>query len=372
MSATVLFAGGGSGGHLYPGIAVAEVLTRHVPDLCPVFLCTKREIDSTILKSTPFEFIQQPIVPPRRSVGGLINFWRGWRSTQDLVRSIFKERKPAAVLGLGGYAAGVTVKVRGAEKMPAAILNPDVIPGKANQFLFNSVQKVCCQFEATSKHVSEQHQSKLIATGCPIRTDITMRPSHAKASMTLGLDASLHTLVVTGASQGAVTVNQADAGNADQDSCIRSIAPGLAGACTWPAKTTPTQVTAEYRELEMPAVVLDFTPAMADVWAVADLAVARAGASTLPTCGLWRAGRPDAVSVSQGSTPACQRESSGGCRRVRGCAGSARSEKQCRCHSRRSSKGFSTMFHEERRCRRRRSHWPNPMPPSAWRMCCER
>lgn len=288
MSATILLAGGGSGGHLYPGIAVAEALARTLPDLHPLFLCTRREIDSTILKSTPFEFIQQPIVPPRKSVGGLINFWRGWRATQDLVRSIFKERKPAAVLGLGGYAAGVTVKYAGKTKIPAAILNPDVIPGKANQFLFNSVQKVCCQFEATSQHVSEQHRSKLIVTGCPIRADIALRPYRARASAALGLDASLHTLVVTGASQGAVTVNHAVLETLRR---IRASGRSLQGwqVLHLAGKDNADTVRAEYRELEMPAVVLDFTPAMADVWAVADLAVARAGASTcaeLAACGV--------------------------------------------------------------------------------------
>lgn len=288
VSATILFAGGGSGGHLYPGVSVAEVLTRMMPGLRPLFLCTKREIDSTILKSTPFEFIQQPIVPPRKSVGGLINFWRGWRSTQDLVRSIIKERAPAAVLGLGGYAAGVTVKLAGKAKIPAAILNPDVIPGKANQFLFNSVQKVCCQFEATAKFVSEQHQSKLIVTGCPIRSDIASRPNRTKASMELGLDPSLHTLVVTGASQGAVTVNQAILETLTR---IHASGRSLQGwqVLHLAGKDNADEVKAEYRELEMPAVVLDFTPAMSDVWAVADLAVARAGASTcaeLAVCGV--------------------------------------------------------------------------------------
>src|SRR5277367_3737744 len=108
---TILFAGGGTGGHLYPGIAVAEQLRLRLPDAKLVFLCTNREIDRVILEPTGFEFIPQPIVPVVKTIGGLLRFWKGWRETKDQVRAILRERKPAAVLGLGGYAAGVAVKM---------------------------------------------------------------------------------------------------------------------------------------------------------------------------------------------------------------------------------------------------------------------
>src|SRR4029078_10048103 len=108
-SETIFLAGGGTGGHLYPGIAVAEALRTVAPQLKPLFLCTQRPIDKTILEPTGFEFIQQPIVPLTRSVGGLLRFSRSYWETRDVVRKVFRERKPAAVLGLGGYAAGVAV-----------------------------------------------------------------------------------------------------------------------------------------------------------------------------------------------------------------------------------------------------------------------
>src|SRR5215217_4969157 len=107
---TIFLAGGGTGGHLYPGIAVAEALRHKMPEARPVFLCTTREIDRAILEPTGFEFIPQPIVPPVRTVSGLLKFWTSWRETKDLVRRVRRERRPAAVLGLGGYAAGVAVR----------------------------------------------------------------------------------------------------------------------------------------------------------------------------------------------------------------------------------------------------------------------
>src|ERR1700722_17993428 len=104
---TILFAGGGTGGHLFPGIAVAEALRTLMPDARPLFLCTQKEIDQVILAPTGFDFIRQPIVPPVRSIGGLLRFWKSWRETKDLVRKVLREHAPVAALGLGGYAAGV-------------------------------------------------------------------------------------------------------------------------------------------------------------------------------------------------------------------------------------------------------------------------
>src|SRR5690348_745993 len=109
-SKVIFLAGGGTGGHLYPGIAVAQALRAMAPDTRPIFLCTTREIDKTILEATEFEFIPQPIVPPVRTIGGLLKFWTSWRETKDLVRAAFRQHRPVAVLGLGGYAAGVAVR----------------------------------------------------------------------------------------------------------------------------------------------------------------------------------------------------------------------------------------------------------------------
>src|SRR3989442_12991625 len=197
QSLTMLFAGGGTGGHLYPGVSVAQALAENLPHIKPLFLCTKREIDRTILAPTGFEFIEQPIVPPRRSIGGLLQFFRSWRETKDLVKHVLRERKPAAVLGLGGYAAGVAVKLAAQRGIPTAILNPDVIPGKANQFLMRHVRAVCCQFEATKQHVAPSQEGKLIITGCPIRQEMKDLPPREEAAARLGLDPALSTLVIT-------------------------------------------------------------------------------------------------------------------------------------------------------------------------------
>lgn len=279
----ILFAGGGTGGHLYPGIAIAQCLRAMDLRIQPVFLCTTREIDRVILEPTGFEFIPQPIVPPVRTIGGLLKFWISWRETRDLVRKFVKQRRPAAAFGLGGYAAGVAIKYAATHRIPAAILNPDVIPGKANLFLMKQAKAVCCQFEQTREHVSADQQRKLQITGCPIRADILSRPPRAEAAARLGLNPSLGTLVITGASLGAQSVNQAILATLPDLNMQGWQVLHLAG------REHAAAVSEGYRKIKLNAHVIDFTPAMADVWAVADLAVCRAGASTcaeLTACGI--------------------------------------------------------------------------------------
>jgi UDP-N-acetylglucosamine--N-acetylmuramyl-(pentapeptide) pyrophosphoryl-undecaprenol N-acetylglucosamine transferase len=280
---TIFLAGGGTGGHLYPGIAVAEALRAGWPDVKPVFLCTQREIDETILAPTGFEFIKQAIVPPLKTVGGLLKFWPAWRETKDQVKAAFRQHQPVGVLGLGGYAAGAAVKYVAQKKLPSAILNPDVVPGKANRYLLRYIRTMCCQFEATRGYVSQSRQSQIKVTGCPIRDDIVNLPPKDQAISRLGLTSGLMTLVVTGASQGAKTVNEALLGSISALNLQGWQILHLSG------KEHAEAVRSGYRELGITAAVVDFTPAMADVWAVTDLTVSRSGASTcaeLTACGV--------------------------------------------------------------------------------------
>jgi UDP-N-acetylglucosamine--N-acetylmuramyl-(pentapeptide) pyrophosphoryl-undecaprenol N-acetylglucosamine transferase len=279
----IFMAGGGTGGHLYPGIAVAESLRRIAPDVKCVFLCTTREIDRVILEPTGFEFIPQPIERPHRSIGGLLKFWRSWRETMSLGRRLLKERQPAAVVGLGGYAAGVAVKLANKNGIPTVLINPDVIPGKANYFLMKRAAAVCCQFEATKEHVSEGRHDKLKFTGCPIRSDFANLPSRAEAAKRLGLDPSLNTITITGASQGAATINEA------LPATLAAIKMQGWQILHLSGRSHADSVREAYRNHDLPARVIDFTPGMADVWAATDLTVSRSGASTcaeLTACGV--------------------------------------------------------------------------------------
>jgi UDP-N-acetylglucosamine--N-acetylmuramyl-(pentapeptide) pyrophosphoryl-undecaprenol N-acetylglucosamine transferase len=278
---TIILAGGGTGGHLYPGIAVAEALREVFPAAKPLFLCTTRDIDRTILAPSGFEFITQPIVPPR--LVDVLRFFLTYRETRELVQRVLQERKPAVVVGLGGYAAGVAVKFAARAKIPSAILNPDVIPGKANQYLMRYSRVICCQFPDVQQRIPAEYRDRVKITGCPIRKDIRALPPRPEAAARLRIDPQLHTLVVTGASQGAATVNDA------MLTLAGTIPLGGWQVLHLAGKKHAQPVRDGYREKNVPAQVIDFTPDMADIWSVADLALSRSGASScaeLTACGV--------------------------------------------------------------------------------------
>jgi UDP-N-acetylglucosamine--N-acetylmuramyl-(pentapeptide) pyrophosphoryl-undecaprenol N-acetylglucosamine transferase len=168
-------------------------------------------------------------------------------------------------------------------------MNPDVIPGKANQYLMPRVQTVCCQFEQTRDYVAPAHRDKIRVTGCPIRHALLQLPDRDAAMVKLGLDPLRMTLVVTGASQGAQTVNEAVL------EVLKETRPQGWQVLHLAGRDHGDAVRTAYRELGMlggsavSASVVDFTPDMADVWAVADLAISRSGASScaeLTACGI--------------------------------------------------------------------------------------
>jgi UDP-N-acetylglucosamine--N-acetylmuramyl-(pentapeptide) pyrophosphoryl-undecaprenol N-acetylglucosamine transferase len=142
---------------------------------------------------------------------------------------------------------------------------------------------VCCQFASTAEQVAPEHRGKLRVTGCPIRREIRDLPPRRDAAGRLGIDPMLHTLVITGASQGAVTVNEAMLALAGTIRLEGWQILHLSG------REHGEMVRNGYRQKNVPAHVIDFTPAMQDVWAVADLALSRSGASScaeLTACGV--------------------------------------------------------------------------------------
>jgi len=282
-SGLILLAGGGTGGHLYPGVAVAQSLRALNPGVQILFLCTEREIDRVILEPTGFEFQAQPIVRLARSISGLIRFWEKLRQTNDMAGKVLDQRRPDAVIGLGGYAAGVAVKLAARRGIPTAILNPDVIPGKANRYLMRYAKTVFCQFDATAQHVSADRRAKLLVTGCPIRPDIRQLPPREEAAARLMIEPNLQTLVITGASQGAQTVNEAVL------ELLKSMTLSGWQVLHMAGRDHAESVRGGYRELGMAARVIDFTADMADIWSVADLVISRSGASScaeLTACGI--------------------------------------------------------------------------------------
>lgn len=269
-----VFAGGGTGGHLYPGLAVAAALRQRDPQARITFLTTTRPLDRQLLEPTDYAQIEQPVQPFTMHPLRLPGFLLTWQRSVAAAREFLRKQSVRAVLGLGGYAAGPPVVAARKLGLPTAILNPDAIPGRANQYLARRAALVVLQWEVSRRHFSPE--TACAALGCPIRSAFGTA-TRDEGCRRFNLDIARPVLVVTGASQGARTVNEA----------VTRVWPEflsrhpawqllhLSGPADEPA------VRAAYAAAKAPATVMAFTHEMHLALAAADLVVSRAGASTL-------------------------------------------------------------------------------------------
>jgi UDP-N-acetylglucosamine--N-acetylmuramyl-(pentapeptide) pyrophosphoryl-undecaprenol N-acetylglucosamine transferase len=269
-----VFAGGGTGGHLFPGLAVADALRRREPDADITFFTTTRSLDRELLGPTPYRKIEQPVRPFTLHPLRFPAFWWSWRRSVRAARACLRKTQPRAVLGLGGYAAGPPVVAARSLGIRTAILNPDAIPGRANRHLARYADLVVLQWETSQAHFPASTHCQ--ALGCPIRAEFAA-PDPAAGRRRFELDPTCPVLLVTGASQGAHTVNQA----------MIHVWPAFHAAhpdwqlfhLTGPADEAA--VSSAYAAAASPARVVSFTHEMPLALAAADLVVSRAGASTL-------------------------------------------------------------------------------------------
>jgi len=201
------FAGGGTGGHLYPAIAVAEQIVRLEPKSQIHFLCSSRSIDTHILSQTGFEYTILPARAFPSRIGQLTGFFSSlWKSYKTATEAITRSKK-SVVIGLGGFVAGPVCLAAHRHKVPVALLNVDIVPGRANKIIARWAGEIFVQFEDTVKYFAKG-KSKINVVGCPLRSGF-ISPKPEKALKQLGLDKKKKTLLITGASSGSANINQA-------------------------------------------------------------------------------------------------------------------------------------------------------------------
>ena len=205
-SPLIAFAGGGTGGHLYPAIAVAEAVRRLVPGVRFVFFGTRRHVDEHILGRLDCEVVKQELSPLSRFPWRWPGIWLDFRRTSRLCRRRFWIVNPSLGLGTGGLASVPAVREAVRAGIPSAILNPDALPGRANRHLAVRVDAVLAQWPITADHMPKG--AKLVVCGCPIRSDFNDVDRRSGLER-FGLEECRKTLLITGASQGAKSINDA-------------------------------------------------------------------------------------------------------------------------------------------------------------------
>jgi len=303
-----LLAGGGTGGHLFPGIAVAESLRRADPNAQITFFTTRRPLDQEVLSRTPYQQVAQPVQPFTLRPWRWLRFLQCWRHSVRAARHYLAKHHPQAVLGLGGYAAGPAVVAAVEFGIPTGLLNPDAIPGRANRYLARRVDVVILQWETSRAYFPETVTCYTL--GCPIRPEFSNAVDPGAARQHFGLAPDRPVVLVTGASQGARNINQA---------VVRAWPEFLKSYPHWQllhltGPANHAEVLAAYAAAGLPVLdaaggtelqgyaqcgrdareptirAIPFTQEMHLALAAADIAIARAGASTLAE--LTAVGRP--------------------------------------------------------------------------------
>ena len=262
---------GGTGGHLFPGIAVAEVLQNRGHEV--MLLVSEKDIDAVALSGrTNFRVEKLPTVGlPSPFSPALFGFTRRFVESLSLCRSIYRKFNPHAVLGMGGFTSTAPVLAGRFRGIATFIHESNAVPGKANRWTARLVNTVLLGFQECAPFFPK---TRTEITGTPVRTELVPL-DRADSRRKLGLQEDLATLLVMGGSQGASGINQA---------LIKAL-PFLQGmplqVIHLSGRRDERLVTDNYRRENVPAYIGAFHHQMEEVYSAADLAVARAGAASL-------------------------------------------------------------------------------------------
>lgn len=200
-----IFAGGGTGGHLFPGIAVADQLASQ-SDCRIVFVGSNRPVEQQIIERAGYEHLRLPSSSTSDLKRASFRFvWNNSRAFLQARRFLRKE-KPAVVVGLGGFASVPVVVAASRLKIPIVLLEQNTIAGRANQFLFSRSNLICTSFSETfwgKVRTATSGGPRIVFTGNPVRNEM-----QAASSRNAPVGSSEKTVVlVLGGSQGASAIN---------------------------------------------------------------------------------------------------------------------------------------------------------------------
>ncbi len=275
---TVVLAGGGTGGHLFPALAIGRALGAADPSLRIIYGGAERGIEARVLPERGVAHRLFPFQPLYRRA-----WWRnlGWPGLALRLRreidAWLEAETPDLVIGTGGYASAPLVWRAARRGIATAILELDVRPGLATRLVAPRVDAIWLATEEGLSGLTPAARERAVVTGAPIQPPDLERRSNARARF--GFEPGRPVVVVTGGSQGSVALNRVVA---------QWIAAGGArdSQIIW---ATGVRSHAEFVGLHRPphVQVLDFIEPMADAWALADLAITRAGMMTLAELAGW-------------------------------------------------------------------------------------
>ena len=208
MSLRVIISGGGTGGHIFPALAIANTIKKHHADADILFVGANGKMEMEKVPAAGYPIKGLDIVGIQRK-----KIWKNWNfpfkylKSRSAARKIIKEFNPDIAIGVGGYASGPTLIQSGNLGVPTLVQEQNSYAGLTNKILAKKAKKICVAYDKMEKFFPKE---KIVLTGNPVRKDILDTASkRAEAIAHFELDASKKTILIIGGSLGARTINNA-------------------------------------------------------------------------------------------------------------------------------------------------------------------
>lgn len=275
MLRRLVISGGGTGGHIFPAIAIADAVKKINGDVEVLFVGAEGKMEMEKVPKAGYKIIGLPISGLKRSLS-FDNVKLPFKLAKSLWKAggLLKEFDPQVVVGVGGYASGPLLWQATRKGIPALIQEQNSYPGLTNKWLAERVQKICVAYEGMDAFFPAE---KILNAGNPVRQELREGMADKNAALKyFGLDQNKKTLLVFGGSLGARTLNEAVLKGADQ------LASGSDIQLIWQTgKGQYDKYKALFRENWSNIRIMPFIDKMDLAYAVSDLVVCRAGALTL-------------------------------------------------------------------------------------------
>lgn len=275
----IFVTGGGTGGHLYPALAIARALVKAEPRLEPFFIGARRGIERDVLPTTEFKHELLDLHPLYRSQP-----WNNWRTVRGMasawgrISKLAREARPAFVVGTGGYAAGATMMFSAQRGIPLFIQEQNSFPGSTVRVFSRFATQVFLGFPEGGDLLPGGARSRAVYTGNPIAAPPSPLPEKGPAKASWKLTSSATVVLVFGGSQGSAALNTAIDAWVD-----RGLPDGV--EMIW---ATGKGHYDKHKHREASGVrVRPYLAPIADAYAAADLAITRAGAMTTAELAAW-------------------------------------------------------------------------------------
>jgi len=272
MIKRVIISGGGTGGHIFPALAIADEIKKRNPEAAILFIGARGRMEMEKIPQAGYEIIGLPIAGLQRKLT-----WKNLLLPFKLIRSFYlvfsviKRFKPELVIGVGGYASGPTLQMAQLLQIPTLLQEQNSYPGKTNKILAKKAKAICVAYPGMERFFPN---AKIAYTGNPVRANlaIDLHPLRAEAAGFFGLEQDKPTILIIGGSLGALTLNES------MHAALAAVQEKNVQVLWQCGKSYDAKLQQNSNTMPANVKVLPFIQRMDLAYALADVIISRAGA----------------------------------------------------------------------------------------------